>query len=129
MKNAEYLTIDGIPVEIEGEESILALIYKAGIELPTLCHHGEMPLYGDCRMCMVETREGALEFACSTPPRAGLHIKTDTPEIARYRRVILGLLLARPLPDRLRELAEWLGLADAAPEAPEGLFTKGSGGT
>ena len=109
----EYMTIDGIPVEINGEENILALIYKAGIELPTLCHHGKLSLYGECRMCMVETEEGVLEFACSTPPRRGLCIKTNTPEIARHRRVILGLLLAQPLPDRLRELAEWLGLDTA----------------
>lgn len=118
MKNAEYMTIDGIPVEINGEESILALIYKAGIELPTLCHHGEIPLYGECRMCMVETQEGTWEFACSTPPRSGMNIKTNTPEIEQHRRVLLGLLLANPVPDRLRELAEWLGIPTPCGAAP-----------
>ncbi|MDR0685835.1 MAG: (2Fe-2S)-binding protein, partial [Spirochaetaceae bacterium] len=94
MKDDEYMTIDGISVKIDGEKSILDVITKAGIELPTLCRHGELPLYGECRMCMVETGEGEIEFACSTPPSAGMNIKTSTEEIQRYRRVILGLLLS-----------------------------------
>lgn len=110
MTNTEYMTIDGITVEIRGEESILALMYREGLELPTLCNNGELPLYGRCRMCMVETDVGEMEFACSTPPRAGMNIKTDTEEIQRCRRVILRLLLANPVPDRLRELADWLGV-------------------
>ncbi|MDR1302236.1 MAG: (2Fe-2S)-binding protein [Treponema sp.] len=110
MKNTEYMVIDGIPVAISGEACILDLIRKLGIELPTFCNNLELPVYGNCRMCMVETQDGTLEFACSTPPRAGMNIKTNTEELQRYRRVILELLLANPVPDRLRELAEWLGV-------------------
>jgi NADH-quinone oxidoreductase subunit G len=111
MESKEFMTIDGMAVEINGEKSILELIRKAGIELFTFCNHREFPLYGDCRMCMVETGEGGLEFACSTPPRPGLTIRTNTPEILVYRRVILKLMLANPVPDRLRELAECLGVS------------------
>ncbi|MDR2631288.1 MAG: [FeFe] hydrogenase, group A [Spirochaetaceae bacterium] len=90
----EYMTIDGIPVEINGEKNILSLIRKAGIDLPTFCYHSELSIYGACRMCMIETERGGLESACSTPPRAGMKIKVNTERLRKYRRVILELLLA-----------------------------------
>jgi NADH-quinone oxidoreductase subunit G len=89
----EYMTIDGIPVEIRDEKNILALIRKAGIELPTFCYHSELSIYGACRMCMVETGRG-LEAACSTPPKAGMQITTNTERLRKYRKMILELLLA-----------------------------------
>ncbi|MDR2394690.1 MAG: (2Fe-2S)-binding protein [Treponema sp.] len=115
MKNSEYMIIDGKPVAINGEASILDLIRTVGIEFPTFCHNLELPVYGHCRMCMVETREGVVEFACSTPPRPGMNIKTNTEALQRYRRVLLKLVLANPVPDRLQELAAWLSPAGLKP--------------
>ena len=46
MQAREYLTIDGIPVEINGEKNLLELIRKAGIKLPTFCYHSELSIYG-----------------------------------------------------------------------------------
>ncbi len=91
---SEYMTIDGIPVEINGEKNVLELIRKVGIELPTFCYHSELSIYGACRMCMVENERGGLEAACSTPPRAGMNIRTNTERLRRYRKTILELLLA-----------------------------------
>lgn len=54
----DYMTIDGRCVPIEGEKNILALIRKAGIDLPTFCYHSELSVYGACRMCMVEDERG-----------------------------------------------------------------------
>jgi NADH-quinone oxidoreductase subunit G len=89
-----YMTIDGIPVEINGEKNILALIRKAGIDLPTFCYHSELSIYGACRMCMVENEWGGLESACSTPPKAGMAVKTNVERLRKYRKMILELLLA-----------------------------------
>ncbi len=94
MTNKETMLIDGVPVEINGEKNLLELIRKAGISLPTFCYHSELSVYGACRMCMVENERGGLEAACSTPPRAGMSIRTNTERLRRYRRVILELLLA-----------------------------------
>ncbi|SHI84574.1 [FeFe] hydrogenase, group A [Lutispora thermophila] len=94
MGNKEYMIIDGIPVEINGEKNLLELIRKVGIKLPTFCYHSELSVYGACRMCMVETERGSLEAACSTPPRAGMEIKTNTERLRKYRKNILELLLA-----------------------------------
>jgi NADH-quinone oxidoreductase subunit G len=92
--NGQYMTIDNIPVEINDEKNILELVRKAGIELPTLCFYSELSVYGACRMCMVENKRGGMEAACSTPPKAGMEIYTNTPRLRKYRKNILELLLA-----------------------------------
>ncbi len=94
MTEKQYMTIDGIPVEINGEKNILELINKTGVKMPTFCYHSELSVYGACRMCMVENERGGLDAACSTPPRAGMNIKTNTERLRKYRKNILELLLA-----------------------------------
>ena len=93
MSQKETLTIDGIPVEINGEKNLLELIRKAGIEMPTFCYYSELSIYGGCRMCMVENGKG-IEAACSTPPRAGMEIRTNTERLRKHRKMILELLLS-----------------------------------
>lgn len=94
MESKEYMIIDGIPVEINGEKNLLELIRKVGIKLPTFCYHSELSIYGACRMCMVENQRGELEAACSTPPKAGMEIRTNVERLRKYRKMILELLLA-----------------------------------
>lgn len=94
MSEKKYMTIDGIPVEIEGEKNILELCRKIGIKMPTFCYHSELSIYGACRMCMVENEWGGLDAACSTPPKAGASVRTNTEKLRRYRKNILELILA-----------------------------------
>ncbi|MBO5714053.1 MAG: (2Fe-2S)-binding protein, partial [Clostridia bacterium] len=94
MEERKFMTIDGIPVEINGEKNLLELIRKVGIQMPTFCYHTELSIYGACRMCMVENEWGGLDAACSTPPKAGMNIKTNTERLRKYRKNILELLLA-----------------------------------
>ncbi|MDL2217819.1 [FeFe] hydrogenase, group A [Christensenellaceae bacterium OttesenSCG-928-M15] len=94
MNNQEYMIVDGIPVPLEGEKNVLAVIRKAGVKLPTFCYHSELSIYGACRMCMVENEWGGLDAACSATPRPGMKIKTNTQRLRRYRKNILELLLA-----------------------------------
>ncbi len=94
MNEKKYMLIDGIPVEIEDEKNILELCRKVGIKMPTFCYHSDLSVYGACRMCMVENEWGGLDAACSTPPKAGASVKTNTERLRRYRKNILELLLA-----------------------------------
>jgi len=91
---SEYMIIDGIKAEINGEKNILELARKVGIEIPAFCYDPELSIYGACRMCMFEDERGRLDASCSTPPRAGMVIKTNTPKLRKYRKMILELLLA-----------------------------------
>lgn len=89
------MLIDNIPVAIENEQNILGLIRKVGIDLPTFCYYSELSIHGACRMCMVEDAvRGGLMAACSTPPKAGMSVLTNTPRLRKYRKNILELLLA-----------------------------------
>ena len=94
MDKKDYVMVDDIPVKIDGEKNLLELIRKAGIKLPTFCYHSELSIYGACRMCMVENEWGGLSAACSTPPKAGMKIQTNTKRLRKYRKMILELLLA-----------------------------------
>lgn len=118
--SGEFMMIDDIPVQINGEKNILSLIRKAGIDLPTFCYHSELSVYGACRMCMVEDKSGHMQAACSTPPKAGMEIYTSTPKLRRYRKMILELLLSNHCRDcttcskngecKLQELAQRFGI-------------------
>ena len=120
MDSKEFMYIDDMPVLLEGEKNLLELIRKAGISLPTFCYYSELSIYGACRMCMVENEWGGFDAACSTPPKAGMKIKTNTARLRSYRRMILELLLANHCRDcttcqkngscRLQELATRFGI-------------------
>lgn len=120
--NEQFMIIDNIPVEIKGEKNILELIRKAGIDLPTFCYYSELSVYGACRMCMVENKWGGIEAACSTPPKAGMEVYTNTPRLRKYRKNILELLLSNHCRDcttceknthcKLQDLAQRFGIKD-----------------
>ena len=72
----KFMYVDDIAVELNGEKNVLEVIRKAGIDMPTLCYHPELSIYGACRMCMFENERGGLDAACSAQPRAGMKVYT-----------------------------------------------------
>lgn len=88
------MIIDGQRIEFSDEKNILAVIRKAGIELPTFCYHSELSVYGACRMCMIEDKWGSTMTSCSTPPKDGMEIWTNTDKLKKHRKMIIELLLA-----------------------------------
>ena len=89
-----YMTIDGRTVEFTDEPNVLSVIRKAGIDIPTLCYHSELSVYGACRLCTVENERGKTFASCSEPPKDGMIVYTNTPRLMKYRKLILELLLA-----------------------------------
>ena len=89
-----YMTIDGRRVEFTNEKQVLAVIRKAGINVPTLCYKTELSTFGDCRLCTVEDDRGRMFASCSEEPRDGMVIYTNTERLRKYRKLILELLLA-----------------------------------
>lgn len=86
--------IDGQRVAFDGEKNVLAVIRKAGIDIPTFCYYSELSTYGACRMCVVENEWGNIEASCSMQPKDGMKIKTNTQQLVKHRKMILELLLA-----------------------------------
>ena len=83
--------------EIEGYEgmTILQAAEKAGIEIPTLCHHRDFIPTGACRICVVEL-EGSnrLVGSCHTPIARGMVLRTRSPKVLSARKATIELLLA-----------------------------------
>ena len=112
--------IDGQRVPFDGEKNVLAVIRKAGIDMPTFCYYSELSVYGACRMCVVEDERGKIETSCSMKPRDGLSIRTNTARLLKHRRMILELMLSSHCRDcttcekngscRLQELALRFGV-------------------
>ena len=53
--------INGQRVAFDGEKNVLAVIRKAGINMPTLCYYSDLSVYGACRMCVVEDDRGRID--------------------------------------------------------------------
>ena len=66
------MTIDGQAIEFTDEPNVLSVIRKAGIDIPTLCYHSELSIYGACRLCTVEDDRGKTFASCSEKPRDGM---------------------------------------------------------
>jgi NADH-quinone oxidoreductase subunit G len=112
--------IDGQRVAFDGEKNVLAVIRKAGIDMPTFCYYSELSVYGACRMCVVEDEHGKIDASCSMEPRDGMKIRTNTTKLLKHRRMILELMLSSHCRDcttceksgncRLQELALRFGV-------------------
>ena len=94
MKMNAIVTVDNVPIKVEGERNLLEVIRKAHIDLPTFCYHSEISVYGACRMCMVELEGRGLVPACSTLPEDGMVVRTTTKKIRDLRKIIVELMLA-----------------------------------
>lgn len=87
--------VDNIRVEFDDEATIMDVCRKAGVEMPNFCFHSDLSVYGACRMCMVEDLDtGKIDAACTTKPKNGMRIRTNTSRLLKYRRMTLELMLA-----------------------------------
>jgi len=93
-----YLTINGIRLRAPQGQSLLMTIRQQGIDIPTLCHHSDLPSEGQCRLCVVEIGEWPrtrVVNSCTYPTEAGLVVQTHSERVVQARRMVLELLLAR----------------------------------
>ena len=108
------VTIDDVRVEVDEGATILDAARKAGIWIPTLCHHPCLPSAATCRLCMVELDRGnwkQLVTACNYPVRRDIVVSVSSDKAVRTRRGVMELLLARAPESRpLRDLARRMGV-------------------
>lgn len=91
----QTLTINGKATSALTEQTILEAAREAGFTIPTLCHLAGTSDVGACRLCLVELGSvGRLMPACVTRVEEGMNIRTETPRLHEYRRMIVELLLA-----------------------------------
>ena len=116
-------------LDVPSTSTIVDAAERVGISIPTLCYLKKLNAIGSCRICSVEVAfvrddtstnaqlEGALACvpqldelfahaqlmpACNTKVQNGMHIRTQSARLQRYRQQLLRLLLRtyRPNPQR-----------------------------
>ncbi|HAG16694.1 MAG TPA: ferredoxin [Bacteroidales bacterium] len=89
------LIIDNKTVSVEKGKTILDAAKKINVRIPTLCHHEDLCVAGNCRICVVQV-EGSrtLTASCSTPAEEGMIIRTNTPKVRNARKDIVALLVS-----------------------------------
>jgi NADH dehydrogenase/NADH:ubiquinone oxidoreductase subunit G len=101
-------------MEAQVGETILQVARRAGIWIPTLCHHDALEPWAACRICVVEIDRGGwwqVVTACNYPIRRDLTVRVNSERAIRARQGVMQLLLARcPESVELADLAARMGV-------------------
>lgn len=89
--NTVTITIDGVEVKAQEGQTILQAADAAGIYIPRLCYHKDLPPGGHCRVCTVKVN-GRPTSSCTFPVAEGLIVENDTDELKGMRRTIIEML-------------------------------------
>ncbi len=123
------ISVNGREVPASAGMTVLEAATAAGIKIPTLCFHPDLPPQGACRVCLVEIEgERVLQPSCTFPVRPGMAVQTHSPAVRKARRTVVELLLSDHPSDcttcarcgtcELQALAEDLGLREVRFRVP-----------
>ncbi len=87
------IIIDGVEIQAQEGQTIIQAADEAGIYIPRLCHHPNLPPGGHCRVCTVKVN-GRPASSCTFPVSDGLVVENDTEELKALRRSIIEMLFA-----------------------------------
>lgn len=117
------LTINHQPITADENKTLLTIAKENNIHIPTLCHYADLGIHSECRVCVVEIEgQKGLVTACSTYPRDGMVVKTNSPRVINTRKHNVELLLSnhdascttcvRNMHCELQSLANKLGIEE-----------------
>ncbi len=93
--NMVNVKINGMPLSVPADYTILQAAKEAGIEIPTLCYLKDLNEIGACRMCVVEVKGArSLVASCVYPVNEGMEVFTNTPKVLKSRKMTLEMLLS-----------------------------------
>ncbi len=89
------IKINGIPLSVPKNYTILEAARENGFEIPTLCYLKDINAIGACRICVVEVKGArSLVAACVYPVNEGMEVVTNSPAVLKARRLTLELILS-----------------------------------
>ncbi len=95
MEKAKKVNIDGLSVQVKNGQTILDAARSVNIHIPTLCHHDDLCIAGNCRVCVVEVKgKKGLVASCAMPAEDGMEITTNSLMVRNARKQIIELLLS-----------------------------------
>ena len=111
------VNIDGKEVSVPKGTNVIEAARLAGVDVPHYCYHPKLTVVGNCRMCLIEMGLPAVDPAtkapvmdpatgkqkinwiprpqigCATNATAGLHVRTQTPQVKACREGVMEFLL------------------------------------
>jgi len=95
MEKVKKINIDGLSVQVKNGQTILDAARSVNIHIPTLCHHDDLCIAGNCRVCVVEVKgKKGLVASCAMPTEEGMEITTNSLMVRNARKQIIELLLS-----------------------------------
>ena len=93
------LTINGIPVSVPKDYTVLLAAREAGIDIPTLCYLKDINEIAACRVCVVEADVNGvpmrnLPASCVLQVAEGMNVRTNTPQVRKAVKTNVELILA-----------------------------------
>lgn len=89
------IKINGMPLTVPKNSTILEAARSAGINIPTLCYLKEINEIGACRICVVEVKGMKnLVASCVYPVAEGMEIQTNSKRVFQSRKIDLELILS-----------------------------------
>lgn len=93
-QNMIKINIDGRDFEVVEGTSILEASLDAGIYIPFLCYHPDLPVTGECGLCLVEIQgRDDLVISCNTPVTEGMKVITKSDRLKAARREAMEKIL------------------------------------
>ncbi|MBI9109171.1 MAG: iron hydrogenase small subunit [Spirochaetales bacterium] len=95
MQDKVHITINSKEFDVDKDLTILDAARINGINIPTLCHHADLGIAGNCRMCLVDiSGSHLLQPACATVVTEGVEIQTNTRRVRQTRKELISLLMS-----------------------------------
>jgi hypothetical protein len=89
------LNIDGKNLSVLSGSTVMEAALKLDIQIPSMCHNGDLPHFASCMICMVkDAKNGKLFTSCTVKATPGMVIITMDEEIREARKTALDLLLS-----------------------------------
>jgi len=91
------IKINGIPLQVEDDMTILDAAKKVNVKIPSLCYNPDLSPWASCGLCIVRTAGAGsprMARACTTQVTENMDIITHDPEIIATRRTVLELILS-----------------------------------
>ena len=88
------LEIDGRPVEVPDNSTIMDATNKLGIYVPHFCYHRKLSIAANCRMCLVQVEKAPKPLpACATPVTEGMKVYTHSEVAIKVQKGVMEFLL------------------------------------
>ncbi len=125
-----HLEVDGKPIEVPENSTVMDAANRLGIYVPHFCYHRKLSIAANCRMCLVQVEKAPKPMpACATPVTEGMRVWTHSEVAVQAQKGVMELLLINhpldcPICDQggecqLQDLAVGYGPSSSRYEEPK----------